>query len=83
MHQLRNGQGRGSALGYHSIAKYLNERGVPTKRGAGEIMNLRDRRTEIGEKSVRKFSSGKWNSGSVRNVLDSLTTKNFLAANAI
>jgi DNA invertase Pin-like site-specific DNA recombinase len=78
MHQLRL-----QDWGYHSIAKYLNERRVPTKRGAGVIMNLRAAITDAGGKSVRKFSSGKWNCGSVRNVLDSLTTKNFLAANAI
>jgi hypothetical protein len=77
MDQLRHRR-----FGFHSIAKYLNQRGVPTKRGRGEIMNLRDQRIAGDEKSVLKFTRGKWSDGSVKNVLESVTTRNFLSEQA-
>ena len=66
-------------MGYHSIAKYLNSQGVPTKRGKGAIMKLRtpDRATE---KSETKFTTGKWQSGNVAKILspDNITVQNWL-----
>jgi hypothetical protein len=74
MFQLRR-----TGMGYHSIAKYLNSHGVPTKRGKGAIMKLRtpDRATT---KSDTKFTSGKWQSGNVGKILspDNVTVQNWM-----
>jgi site-specific DNA recombinase len=55
--------------GYHSIAKDLNQRGVPTKRGKGEIIRY---------KGEARFNTGKWQAGNVSNVLNNQTVKTWL-----
>lgn len=57
--------------GYHTIAKELNQLGVPTKRGKGEIIKYG------GE---TRFNSGQWQSGNVAKVLNSKTVQAWLAA---
>ena len=69
---------RDAGWGYHSIAKNLNELGVPTKRPRGEIMNLRNT-VDKAESSTRRFVSGKWQCGNVAKVLASKTVEKWLA----
>lgn len=69
-------QMRAEGWGYHTIAKRLNEMGVPTKR-RGEVLNLLNGGT--GKPSVeKKFTSGKWQAGNVQKVLNSKTTQAWL-----
>ncbi|HEV2327634.1 MAG TPA: recombinase family protein [Verrucomicrobiae bacterium] len=60
---------------YPQIAKELNERGVPTKRGKGEVMRLR-----VGKsgRSETRFTSGKWQCGNVAKVLSNATVRAWL-----
>ena len=69
---------RRSGLGYHSIAKDLNEKGVPTKR-RGEVLLMLNGSKEA-EGCVRKFTSGKWQAGNVAKVLQNKTTQAWLAS---
>lgn len=64
MLQLRNEAG----WGYHSIAKFLNEQNVPTKRGAGELMKLRVP-AHHQAKSDDRFTKGKWNCGHIAKLI--------------
>jgi|GEM_PF-1644428 len=68
-------QRRAAGTGYHTIARLLNAHGVPTKRGRGEIMK---RRGGAGP-AERKFTTGRWNSGTVANLLQSRTVRDWLA----
>jgi DNA invertase Pin-like site-specific DNA recombinase len=70
---------RQAGWGYHSIAKYLNAHGVPTKR-AGETMKLRCRENSGRDAVTTRPSSGQWNCGQVKNVLESLTARQILTA---
>lgn len=72
MHQLRE-----KGMGYHSIAKRLNEEKAPTKR-AGEILNLRTSTDEV----QQKFATGKWQAGNVSKVLNNKTVKAWLETKA-
>jgi DNA invertase Pin-like site-specific DNA recombinase len=74
MFQLRR-----TGMGYHSIAKYLNSQGVPTKRGKGIVMKLRTADRSIA-KWEEKPTSGKWQSGNVSGVLDpeNVTVQNWM-----
>ncbi len=65
---------RQAGWGYHSIAKWLNEQEVETKRGRGEVMKLR---TGGGETETR-FTSGKWQAGNVAKVLTNKTVQAWL-----
>jgi DNA invertase Pin-like site-specific DNA recombinase len=67
-----------SGWGYHSIAKDLNERGVPTKR-RGEVLLLLNGNKDP-EGCVRKLTSGKWQAGNVAKVLQNKTTQAWLAS---
>jgi DNA invertase Pin-like site-specific DNA recombinase len=60
---------------YPQIAKELNERGVSTKRGKGEVMRLR-----VGKngRSETRFTSGKWQCGNVAKVLSNATVRTWL-----
>src|SRR5579859_5845729 len=59
MHRLRK-----TGWGYHRIAKDLNARGVPTKRGKGELIRFKGR---------TRFNSGLWQAGNVAGVLKNKT----------
>jgi len=74
MFQLRK-----TGMGYHSIAKYLNAQGVPTKRGKGMVMKLRTARRLVA-KWEEKPTSGQWQSGNVARILspDNITVQNWL-----
>ena len=65
-------------VGYHTIAKRLNELGVPTKR-RGEMLLLLNGSKEA-EGCVKKFTSGKWQAGNVAKVLQNKTTQAWLAS---
>ena len=68
---------RSYGIGYHTIAKKLNELGVPTKR-KGEMMNLLN-----GDAVEKKFTSGKWQAGNVQKVLNSKTTLAWLESRQV
>jgi DNA invertase Pin-like site-specific DNA recombinase len=55
---------RKAGWGYHSIAKDLNARGVPTKVGKGELIRF---------KGQTRFNSGRWQAGNVAGVLNNKT----------
>lgn len=73
---------RDSGMGYHSIAKDLNSRDVPTKRGAGEIMNLRTSEGRANQEA-RRFTTGRWQAGNVAKVLNNKTVSAWLASHAV
>jgi hypothetical protein len=68
---------RDAKWGYHSIAKNLNENNVPTKRPAGELMQLRNEEGAT-ESSTKRFVSGKWQCGNVAKVLASKMVQKWL-----
>ena len=68
---------RDAGWGYYSIAKNLNHNGVPTKRGAGEIMLLRNGEGAP-QKSSKRFVSGKWQCGNVAKVLTNKMVRKWL-----
>lgn len=61
---------RQGGLSYNQIAKRLNQLGVPTKVGAGKIINYRGQ---------KRFSRGKWQCGNVARVLKGKHTRRLLA----
>ena len=65
-------QQRSFGTGYHTIAKKLNELGVPTKR-KGQMMNLLSGGVDKGHVAA-KFTSGQWQAGNVKKVLTNKTT---------
>lgn len=60
---------------YSKIAKELNDRGVSTKRGKGEVMRLRVGKNGTSE---TRFTSGKWQCGNVAKVLSNITVRLWL-----
>lgn len=71
LHQLRQG-----GWGYQRIATELNRRGIPTKRGRGDLINVHNPRTQAAEP---RFTTGQWQAGNVSHVLNSKSTQAFLA----
>jgi putative DNA-invertase from lambdoid prophage Rac len=61
---------RQAGWGYHRIANELNRLIVPTKTGAGNVITY---------KGVKRLSCGRWQCGSVQNVLKSRTFRDWLA----
>jgi len=68
---------RAAGWGYHSIAKDLNSRNIPTKRGKGEIMNLR---VSSSSSSSLRFTTGRWQAGNVSKVLNNKTVTAWIAS---
>lgn len=62
---------RNAGWGYHSIAKELNRQAVPTKTGAGNIVERQGK---------TRFTNGKWSAGKVHKLLNSRTVSAWLAA---
>lgn len=60
---------RQSGWSYHQIAKELNRLNVPTKTGAGNVIQFR---------GATRLSCGRWQCGNVRKVLLSRTTQDWL-----
>jgi len=54
---------------YHRIATELNRLNVPTKTGAGNVINY---------KGIKRLSLGRWQCGSVHKLLQSRTTQDWL-----
>lgn len=76
MHSLR-----AAGWGYHSIAKDLNHRNVPTKHGKGDIMTLRSRPSNLDSRpSSRRFTTGRWQAGNVAKVLNNKTVSAWLSS---
>jgi|GEM_PF-3194067 len=67
---------------YPRIASELNTRGVPTKRGKGEWMNLRNSEKHT-TKARFRFTSGQWQCGNVAKVLNNATVKAWLAGQSL
>jgi len=75
---------RSAGWGYHRIANELNRLGVPTKRGAGEIMKLRTAPSTLNpQPSTLRFTTGKWQCGNVQGVLTNATVQAWLKAETL
>ena len=75
LHMVRMRQ---AGHGYHTIAKDLNARGVPTKRRGDVLKVLHGSKRK--EDIVTKLSSGQWQAGNVAKVLKNQTTRTWLAS---
>jgi putative DNA-invertase from lambdoid prophage Rac len=65
---------RTAGWSYNAIAIDLNLKGVPTKRGAGETMTLRDGK----HGAAKKLTTGQWQFGQVAKILNSRTVQDWL-----
>lgn len=64
---------RSAGLAFGRIARELNRLAVPTKTGAGNIVNY---------KGNQRFTNGKWSAGKVHKLLNSKTVQDWLQAGA-
>lgn len=69
---------REAGLGFHTIAKQLNQLGVPTKGGIRPL-KVRGKKVNGRETSVERWTSGKWTCGNVQGILENATVQAWLA----